>query len=79
MWKLNRVRSKRYSLHGPRSSVRVEAGSRHLVYAANFTSRIPDVVLNRVESDARRDLDRHTLDRLLGANPKSCERYRPHK
>lgn len=65
MWKLNRVRSKRFSLHGPRSSVRVATGSGHLTYSANFTSRIPDIVLKGVESDDRRGLDRATLDRLL--------------
>ncbi len=64
MWKPNRVRSKRYTMHGPSSSVVIWPEQRRLVYAANFAAQIPAVILPLVESDERRGLDSNCVRRL---------------
>ena len=65
MWKPNLIRSQRYTLHGPSSSIMVWSQPRRLVYAANFAAQIPAVILSRVESDERENFTPETLGRLM--------------
>ena len=67
MWKPNRVRSKRYTMHGPSSSVMIWSEPRRLMYAANFAAQIPAVILPLVENDERSSIDSATMRRLLSA------------
>ena len=65
MWKPNLIRSQRYTLHGPSSTIMVWSQPRRLVYAANFAAQIPAVILSRVESDERENFSPDALARLI--------------
>ncbi len=77
MWKPNLVRSKRYTMHGPRSSVIIWPETRRLVYAANFAAQIPAVILPLVERDERCGLDSACIYRVMALSKHFSEADKP--
>lgn len=78
MWKPNRLRSRRYTLHGPSSSILIWSHPRRLVYAANFAAQIPAVILGRVERDQRQHFGAEALNRLIATADDHAMPRAPH-
>ncbi len=73
MWQPRINRCKRYSMHGPASSVVLIPEQDRVVYGGNFEAQLPNVIRQRVERDMRKSVDLKVMGYLMVLG----NRYRP--
>jgi hypothetical protein len=65
------ARLKRYTMHGPSSSIRICPIQRRIVYSGNFAAQLPGVIRNHVTDDFRRSLNSQRMADLMDL---ACQR-----